>query len=261
MDPSLRSVLPVLIAAAACLSWGCLLDAGPVQSDANGPSAGGSNGGAGAAGTSNTAGSGNAGSGTGGNGTAGTAGSGTAGSGTAGSGTAGSNTTTSTPGCQQDVDCMDSDEDPCLVPKCDNSMCGAQVDAGAICNSTPPVCYDEGRCDSSGACVLAPSPKSDLRDMNPGDCQRPVCDGNGTQTTKPDDADKPANEDCTDGGCSDGVPTHTPANEGGLCDVGLCCNGNCCVAVVEKCCGKECCVSLDTCCPDGTCKGLGSCNP
>jgi hypothetical protein len=80
-----------------------------------------------------------------------------------------------------------------------------------------------------------------------GDCQRNVCDGNGGETTTPDDLDLPLDDgnECTANLCSMGAPVYpamplgTACGESGLglqCDLkGQCRAGVCTLGTVEAC--------------------------
>jgi hypothetical protein len=97
-----------------------------------------------------------------------------------------------------------------------------------------------------------------LADQIPGDCQLAVCDGTGTTTNVPDDADLPDDDNpCTSDGCYEGTATHGPAPDGTQCGPGACCDG------MGSCVGG--CISdadcaIDSVCSQSFCGACGECN-
>lgn len=115
-----------------------------------------------------------------------------------------------------------------------SSSTGGQGGEGPTCE-TPNDCAltttacTEKACEN-GMCSLAPKPAGTLavNDEIPGDCQRAVCDGQGTAVTEIDDLDLPDDQnDCTVDGCDQGTPTFDPAMAGVMCAMngGTVCDG------------------------------------
>ena len=156
-------------------------------------------------------------SGTGGGNTGDTTSSG-AGSGTMSSGTG---TTTTIP-CMAPSDCPGK-ESECQTRSCDKGFCGIGFSA-------------------AGKPITA---------QYVGDCQRIVCDGQGTITQQIDDSDLPHDSNpCTQDICSTGMPSHPATPSGTMCGGALVCDnqGKC-----TGCVGPADCPGADTDCQKRSC--------
>ena len=170
--------------------------------------------------------------GTGGSGGSGTT-TGTGGGTSTGTGGAGGATTTTTttgtggaPGCAAASQCPGKDTD-CRTRPCNDGVCGETVTAAG----TP------------------------LSQQTPGDCQKAACDGNGGETSAPDDTDiGDDGKECTSDACQGGTGTNTAAAVGTSCSQngGKLCNAasNCveCIAGTD-CASGVCDAATFTCLP------------
>ncbi|MBK9259754.1 MAG: DUF4215 domain-containing protein [Polyangiaceae bacterium] len=88
------------------------------------------------------------------------------------------------------------------------------------CPGTDTVCRT--RTCTDGVCGFADVPAgTPTSNQTTGDCQREVCDGMGTVTTEPDDADTLDDmNDCTADACNAGSPENTPLAAGAVCAAG-----------------------------------------
>jgi hypothetical protein len=82
-------------------------------------------------------------------------------------------------------------------------------------------------------CQLNPLPGNTvLNDDKGGDCQRPMCDGQGNLTHIADNLDAPPSNFCADKTCVNGMVQSTSKNDGqqgpGCGGLGKCCSGHCC---------------------------------
>jgi len=90
-----------------------------------------------------------------------------------------------------------------------SSSNGASNSSGECVKPTdcpPKLCYqatcDGGICSAIAVAVGTPTP-----DQSNGDCRKLTCDGKGSATNLPDNADYPPNKDaCHKGICTDGTP-------------------------------------------------------
>lgn len=195
----------------AVLASGCSLIAAPDASlleDGDGGSAGhhnGGNGGAGGTGGTPLGGGGEGAVGGGGNGgeatggTGGTGGDGGVG-GVGGTGGAGGEGGGVTPECDDAGDCQ-VPANECEQATCELGVCGVEPKA-------------------QGAAVVQ---------QTPGDCLLKQCNGSGGTEDVPDNADiQTDGEICTTDTCSNGLPVHTPVDNGDSCGVNLSCfDGEC----------------------------------
>ncbi len=201
---------------------GCLLDGSAFESA--GAGAGGGSGGAGGNGTGTTT--------TGGTTTS--TGTGTTGStsSTTTTGSTTSTTTTTTPECTLDDDCPDPDpNNDCVEPRCANGTCSQKnAPDGMSCGTAPGPCHAPPTC-SEGQCLSPPLPYGEaLPDSNAKDCKMPVCDGQGGETTAPDDSEDPDDTECGTKLCEGGAVKTEPKAGQATCALGFleCCDGHCC---------------------------------
>jgi hypothetical protein len=193
------------------------------------------------------------------------------------------NTTT----MDDDTDLPNDDGNPCTTSVCvsgvpthepvaEGTSCNAN--GGSVCNDlgvcveclTADTCPGEDtacqtRTCQNGICGFSYTAEgTTVSSQTLGDCQRDVCDGNGSVTTVNDDGDLPDDDgnQCTSSGCVDGSPDHSPVTDGAECDQGggsVCLNGTCvkvdgvaCVTGLE--CRSGFCV--DSVCCDSICSDL-----
>ncbi len=132
-------------------------------------------------------------------------------------------------------------------------------------NDAPPKCTTKEQCPGSDACgdrscvqgyctIENSKPAGTLvSNLDRGDCLRRVCDGNGAETTVPEDTDLPVDGDnCTLDLCTNGTPSHAPAESGTACGIApqVRCNeaGACAGCFADSDCG------MDTKCAHWTCE-------
>jgi hypothetical protein len=151
----------------------------------------------------------------------------------AGTGGAGSGGATGSGGgggaraCLQPVDCPGGSD--CVIPTCEGGQCATRFAAAGTPTSVQVA----------------------------GDCQRSVCDGQGSAHLVPDDGDIPTGGACTTGACDAGVPSHSAAASGTPCSAagGTRCDGagHCvqCVTSADCAPGLTCMAGACTGCTDG----------
>jgi hypothetical protein len=141
-------------------------------------------------------------------------------------------TTTTTPECMLDTDCPDPEPDnDCVEARCASGACSKKnASDGMSCGTATGPCHAAPAC-SEGQCLSPPLPYGQaLPDGDPQDCKMPICDGQGGETTAPDDTEDPDDTECATKLCSDGdVKTEQKAGQA-TCLFGAlkCCDGHCC---------------------------------
>lgn len=229
MLSSHRAASLAITAAVAALVSGCLLDSSAFEAAGAGAASGTTTGSGGGATTSTTTVPSSGGSGVGAGGAA-AGGGGAGGAGGAAAGGAGGGTTTTSPPCTVDGDCPD-DPSSCLGPRCDKGTCTTKnTNEGGVCGEAMSVCHDVARC-KAGACESKPLPNDHpVEDMDPGNCQKNVCDGQGAVKSKNDDSDVPDSSYCALRTCMGGAVKEVVQNEGKTCFLGseCCSNARCC---------------------------------
>jgi hypothetical protein len=117
--------------------------------------------------------------------------------------------------------------DPPYVDACTLTTClvGGGFDA------TPLFVPDDGNVCTTETCDPGQGPVfsgvaygTSTPDQTPGDCKREVCDGSGSTTNVPDNADLPITDACTRGVCGGGNPQYIPLDidDGNVCTQDAC---------------------------------------
>jgi hypothetical protein len=147
------------------------------------------------------------------------------------------------------ANCQSFDTSGCVMPQCSTV---------SECPGTDTECRT--RTCVSGTCGFSfAAAGTVLGAQTAGDCKKDVCDGAGGVVQANDDSDTPPSGACTHGGCANGVPTQTPANEGTACPGGTCSSGVCgCTTCPNQ--GNPCTVGIGACQRTGTIICDGNCN-
>ena len=163
-------------------------------------------------------------------------------------------------GCAGDDEC--DDDNPCSLDSCNAGSCAhapntddptCSCEAPADCTQLPMDDDCRTRACEDGVCSLdfadAGTPLNETQ-QTAEDCQRVVCDGNGSSEIVDDDGDLPIDEiECTEDKCEAGVPSNPPLPANTDCAAGKCNDVGQCVGcnVPEDCGGTTTFCQVVTC--------------